>query len=320
MTLIVAGYAGSTLFGRKRYDEIFFVGDTLLSQFNGVTERRDRLIEIYRKIRTVPVTVWTPHFDNEGYFSRYLEGFRSPCVIAFAGSALTFGHMLNGIQEHLGQLRYTFINQTYKIVKHCSNEAIKHNHAQTWAEDIVFEQHNVPKLTAELQMDVVSHVIRRALKDVSEPRLLDQRTFDSIRCELAIAMYCWEQRAPVLYHVEVVLTDEIPRTPTFTFRRLGEEETVVLGKPVHQQVRDLMQAVRYPAAPPAEPKRGDPKERGRAEMCAAKQLLRAQIKEDLQRQGNYIGGYLDCWEFEQAGADQWYELSLPEQKEPPVDE
>lgn len=309
MTLIVAGYTGVTLWGRKIYDRIFFVGDTLLST-EGRTDKRDRLIEIFKKVRSIPVKIWTPHFDTDGHFARYLESFSSSCVIAYAGSTLTFSHMLNGIQEHLGQLRYTFIDGQYKIVKHCSDDAIQKNYAETWADDIVFESRNLPALTADLQMEVISHVIRRALKDVSAHRLLDQNSFKSISCQLAVALYCWEARKPVLYHVEVVLTEDFPKYATLKYRQLGEQETAVLGKPLQREVVELMRAVRDAPESPAEKTRiGGQLDPGTDELKAAKTLLRKEILADEAGELNYIGGRIDCWEFSDRGhTKQWYEL------------
>lgn len=309
MTLIVAGYTGVTLWKKKNYDRIFFVGDTLLSA-EGRTDARERLIEIFKKVRRIPVKIWTPHFDTDGHFSRYLESFSSSCVIAYAGSTLTFSHMLNGIQEHLGQLRYTFNDGQYKIVKHCSSEAIQKNYAVTWADDIVFESRNLPSLAADFQMEVISHVIRRALKDVSAHRLLDQNSFRSISCQLAVALYCWDARKPVLYHVEVVLTDEFPKYATLKYRRLGEQETVVLGASLQREVEELMREVRKaPESPAKKTEIGAQPDRGTDELKAAKALVRKEILADQEGDRNYVGGMIDCWEFSDRGhTEQWYEL------------
>ncbi|MFT9637679.1 hypothetical protein ACMZ49_10240 [Alcaligenes phenolicus] len=311
MTLIVAGYTGNTVFNHKSYNQIFFVGDTLLSGYNSETRQRDRLIEVYKKIRLLPVKVWVPKIDAEGYFRHYLPSFNGSCVIAFAGSALTFGHMLNGIQEHLAQLRYTHAEKTYKIVKHCSKEAMQTNYAQIWAEDLSFHYDNLPKLTADFQMEVISHVIKRALRDISGHRLLDQRSFDSIRCELAISLFCWEKCVPELFHVEVILTEEIPRTASFTYRKLGNEETVVLGKPIQKQVEEALHLVRNSIK-----SRETRMERGEGlggdEMNAIKSLIREHIQEDIKSEANYIGGHVDCWKFQHGEAENWYETATPQ--------
>lgn len=312
MTLIVAGYTGVASWNTKLYDRIFFVGDTLLSQ-DGRFDKRDRLIEIFKKIRSIPVKVWSPSFDLEGSFRRYFESFTSTCVIAFSGSALTFGHMINGIQEHLGQLRYTFVDGQFKIVKHCSDQAIQVNHAEFWDDDIVFDSRNLPALTADFQMEVISHVIRRALKDVSAHRLLDQSTFNAIRCQLAVALYCWEARKPALYQVEVVLTDEFPKYATLKYRRLEENEIVVLGRPLQEEAEQLMKTLREAPEPPArKSKPGAYHDRGTEDLRVAKGLVRKEILADEEGELNYVGGLIDCWEFAYNGStEQWYERPTP---------
>lgn len=286
MTLIIAGHNRSMF-----NDMVFFVGDSLLSAYNGKTHRRDRLIEIYKKIRSIPVVVWTPTFDRNDSFDGYSPAFKSNCVIAFAGSALTFGHMLNGIQEHLGQLRYTFFQQNYKIVKHCSHEAIRYSDTELWDEDIHFSQSHMPNLTADFQMEVISHVIRRALQDVSA-RVFDQASFEALRCELAIALYCWEKNASELFHVEIMLTDEVPKTPTFRVKKLAYTEILVLGKPIKEQAQTIFDEARHKG--------------GEGVQAAIQRLVREHISADIECDENYIGGKLDCWTFQRARPKQWY--------------
>lgn len=313
MTLIVAGYTGSSGWGRKSYDQIFFVGDTLLSN-DGRTGKRERLIEIFRKVRSIPVKIWIPQFDTEDYFSRYLESFSSTCVIAYAGSTLTFSHMLNGIEQHLSQLRYGYnvIDRQYEIVKHCSEGALGRDYSTFWAKDINFSSQNLPALTADFQMEVISHVIRRALKDVSAHRLLDQNSFNSIRCQLAIALYCWQTHKPVLYRVDVVLSEEYPRYATLECRRLGEHEVTVLGKPskpLQDEVQQLINESRKEPEPPVQKANpGEIPDRGTSDVRAAKAILRREILADEKQELNYIGGLIDCWEFSYHGhTENWYE-------------
>lgn len=293
MTLIVVGYTGRKFFRKAIYDSTFFVGDTLISRDNPVRGGRDRMIENYQKIRTIPVTVCKPCFDTEGYFRGYQDSMRSKCVIAFAGSSLTFHHMLNGIQEHLRQLRYTFFDQTYKIVKHCSSEAITYNHAQVWDEDIFVADHNLPKLSASFVIEVVSHVIRKALKDVSGHRLLAPGEFDGLKCELAVATHCWETNKPSLFHIEVgVDTSSIPYQPTHYVRRLEEEEICVLGlRSEEEEARALLQEVRA---------------QGKSERKAIEEFLRDKILEDLVAEQNYIGGFVDSWRVDSHEVNQRY--------------
>jgi hypothetical protein len=320
MTLIVAGYSGQEFVGRACYDDTFIVGDTLLSQYNERTQKRDRLIDTYKKIRAIPVRVWSPSFDSEGYFTDYHETFKSTCGIAFAGSALTFNHMLNGIQEHLGKLRYTFAHRTYQLVKHCAPTAIRHNSAEIWAEDIVFKGQNLPKLTASFQMEVISHVITRALKDVSGHRLLDRSTFASIQCEMAISLFCWEKRIHELYHVQLDLDmSELPCKAVHSIRKLDHGEIVVLG-----QTRLQAEAESAMKEASVEVKAVErvlaPRSRGREPVRGAKEFIRKHILEDIASDSNYIGGYLDCWEFSEYGFEQWYEPVQVDQAPPLSDE
>lgn len=307
MTLIVAGYSSLNFLGYSHYDGTFMVGDTLLSQYNAETRNRDRLIETYKKIREIPVRVWVPHFDAEGYFNTYREAFTSTCVIAFAGSALTFNHMLNGIQEHLSQLRYTFTDRTYQIVKHCSPKSIRRNHVETWANDIVFECQNLPKLSASFQMEVISHVITRALKDVSAHRLLDQNTFAAIRCEMAVSLFCWEKDRHELYHVQVVLDmNELPCKASHLVRKLNNEEIVVLGQTSLQNEAEIAVNDASLAVEAAE-RVITPSNRGHEVVRRAKEFVHKHIQADIANNSNYIGGHLDCWETGKFEIEKWHE-------------
>jgi hypothetical protein len=110
--------------------------------------------------------------------------------------------------------------------------------------------------------------------------------------------------------VEVVLTDEFPKYATLKYRRLGEQETVVLGAPLQREVEELMQVVRKASESPAEKtKIGAQLDRGTDELKAAKALVRKEILADQEGDRNYVGGMIDCWEFSDRGhTEQWYEL------------
>lgn len=125
-----------------------------------------------------------------------------------------------------------------------------------------------------------------------------------------MALYCWDARKPVLYHVEVVLTDEFPKYATLKYRRLGEQETVVLGASLQREVEELMQEVRKaPESPVEKTELGAQLDRGTDELKAAKALVRKEILADQEGDRNYVGGMIDCWEFSDRGhTEQWYEL------------
>ncbi|MGO3891107.1 MAG: hypothetical protein ACTJHW_09035 [Paenalcaligenes sp.] len=299
MTLIIAGYKNNRFWGEDQYDEIFIIGDTLISTLNAATGERDRLIDIYKKIRQTTVSVWSPSI-RDGYFEGYHSvAANSACAIAFAGSTLTFEHILNGIVDHLTQLRYTFSEESYKIVKHCSHEALKQTCTQVFSDGISFRWHDLPKLTADFQMEVISHVMRKALKDVSKHRLKDQQSFEAIRCELAVALYCHENDKPVLFHAEVVLSEEIPRYASFKYRKIEPNEVLVLGMQIQEAAHSAMQEFRHRQSQ-------NPDEHDN-EMCVAETLVRQYIQKDEADNANQIGGRIDCLKFKgRTFSERWY--------------
>lgn len=114
MTLIVAGF--------EKDGTIIFCGDSLITtKANGSTVK---LTSLFRKIIPLEIIVRVPEIDPSGKIINYIESLcQHRCMIAFAGSTLVSQHIINSIQGHLKQIKYTYDSGTYDYSEGCTKGA-----------------------------------------------------------------------------------------------------------------------------------------------------------------------------------------------------
>ena len=114
MTLVVAGF--------EKDGSIIFCGDSLITtKSNGSTVK---LTSFFRKIIPLEIIVRVPEIDPSGKIINYIESLcQHRCMIAFAGSTLVSQHIINSIQGHLKQIKYTYDSGVYDFSEGCTKGA-----------------------------------------------------------------------------------------------------------------------------------------------------------------------------------------------------
>ncbi len=247
MTLIIAGYEHSKTPDHSRFIKdapphtpemkfsgIFAIADSAITAHKG----GKTLLNGFGKIHEVEAKLWKPYFLPDGSFKDYFEVYESRrLLIGFAGSTLTAQHIINGITEHLGNLRISFSRKndigpiSYKVIRHCQKNPLASS-AETsyWDDDTFLNSDFEGLLTGEVIADIVEHSINNALRSASKYKL-DMDDFISMHTELICGTWCPHKKRHELY-VFRMLSDRDEDGVLFAKTKkelVKENEVAVLG-------------------------------------------------------------------------------------------
>ncbi|EKN3442207.1 hypothetical protein FG445_000844 [Yersinia enterocolitica] len=200
MTLIIATY--------NKNREIVFCGDALITGNLGLGNVK--LLSSFRKIKNVPVNILKPDFGASGNIIRY-DGMLQEhcCMIAFAGSTLVSQHIINNIEGHLKQLRFTYKEGQYKLEMICDNN--KNVMDEFWSDNMfnqspteIFEY-----LTKDFQISVIEHSIYKAIEDfIKEKERYNKNFFDT---QFIVGVSCHKSKTNHIFEIKMDFTDEPPK-------------------------------------------------------------------------------------------------------------
>lgn len=212
MTLILAGYEYKKtedifdiLGGEKtpqcmEISGIFVASDSAITSGSG----KKTILNGFKKVYEVEARLWKPDFTPGEEFSGYRQVFKtSKGFIAFAGSTLTAQHILNGVYNHLENLRISFSRESidgklnYTVLRDCENNPLYSKNVTRWGRDTFTDGDFRDLLTGEAISICVEHSINAALKSAAKYKL-DINEFNSMRTDIISGFFC-----PVLKRYEL---------------------------------------------------------------------------------------------------------------------
>ncbi|WP_023640052.1 hypothetical protein [Dickeya zeae] len=200
MTLIIATY--------NENREILFCGDSLITcnSVNGIV----KLLSSFRKIKNVPINILIPRIGASGNIIEYDEMHQEHCcMIAFAGSTLVSQHIINNIEGHLKQLRFTYKEGQYRLEMICDDN--KNVKDAFWA-DNMFNQSSpdiFKYLTKDFQISVIEHSIYKAIEDfIKDKERYDKNFFDT---QFIVGVSCYRTRSNYLFEIKMDFTYGAPK-------------------------------------------------------------------------------------------------------------
>lgn len=200
MTLIIAAH--------NKNRELVFCGDSLISGNQG--QGAVKLLSSFRKIKNIPVNIFKPDIGASGNFIGYYDmHLEHSCMIAFAGSTLVSQHIINNIEGHLKQLRFTYKEGQYKLIMACDeNKKIR---STCWS-DSMFNQ-SVDEiceyLTKDFQIGVIEHSINKAIENfIKEEERYDNNFFDT---QFIVGLSCYRSNENHIFEIKMDFNYESPR-------------------------------------------------------------------------------------------------------------
>ncbi|EML1555504.1 TPA: hypothetical protein QCD44_003490 [Enterobacter hormaechei] len=215
MTLIIASH--------DQERRILLCGDSLITgnQGNGTV----KLLNLFRKIKNIPVNILRPNIDPSGKIISYNEMLQEHCcMIAFAGSTLVSQHIINNIEGHLKQLRFTYKANQYTLEMICDDNTSALN--TLWADDMFCQTPSevFNHLTKELQVKVIEHSIYKAIEDfINDEGKYDRAFFDT---QFIIGLSCYKTKKNHIIEIKMDFTEGLP---TLLIREIQPGETASIG-------------------------------------------------------------------------------------------
>jgi len=201
MTLVIAGHDinnDPNLGGCARPNYRLFVAAD-----STITNGNQTLLSGFKKIYTVPVKVYEPYFVGD-MFRNYLKvRLNTNCFIAFAGSTVTAQHILNGVGNHFGAMRYAYEGYgsgcpgTYQILMSCERNSL-YEPSTYWSEDMFLPEDMENLLSGEVVAKTVYHVLQVSLSDAKRHKI-DEQGWNSLLTQYVLGTYCEVERRNRLF-------------------------------------------------------------------------------------------------------------------------
>ncbi|EGQ7759848.1 hypothetical protein ACOIXN_004381 [Vibrio vulnificus] len=198
MTLIIAGHTLERCFPGEasNFDTGLFV-----SADSNITQNNVVLVHGFRKVYEVPVRVKALNFCGE-WFNGYLgTSHEYKSFVAFAGSSLVAQHIMNSIENHLGELYPTIVNGEYTLAMTC--EKHKHLPQANYSQDMFLDSDIESLVTAEYLSMLVKHSIEAVIAYANGKGQM-ARLFSAYQAEFIFGIRCPNTREHCLYQYEIV--------------------------------------------------------------------------------------------------------------------
>ncbi|HHX8689250.1 hypothetical protein [Vibrio alginolyticus] len=198
MTLIIAGH---TLERGFREESSNFERGLFVSSDSNITQNNVVLVHGFRKVYEVPVRVKALNFCGE-WFNGY-SGVRNEykAFVAFAGSSLVAQHIMNSIENHLGELYPTIVNGEYQLAMSC--ETRKHLNQGYYSQDMFLDSDLENLVSAQYLAEVVKHSIEAVIASANGRGQM-ARLFSAYQAEFIFGVECPESREHCLYQYEII--------------------------------------------------------------------------------------------------------------------
>ncbi len=200
MTLIIATH--------NKNREIVFCSDSLITgKQDGVSIK---LLNSFRKVKNIPVNILKPDIGLAGKITKYYEmPLEHCCMIGFAGSTLVSQHIINNIEGHLKQLRFTYKDEEYKLEMICDdNKTVMDTF---WSDDMFNQspEEILNHLTKEFQIGVIEHSIYKAIEDfIKDEDRYDKEFFDT---QFIVGLSCNKSKSNHIYEIKMDFTENVPK-------------------------------------------------------------------------------------------------------------
>jgi hypothetical protein len=192
MTLVIAGHDIE-----KDASHLGFAGSThglFVTADSTITSGNQTLLSGFKKIYTLPVKVYQPYFVGQTFRGYQTVRLATNCFIAFAGSTVTAQHILNGIGNHLGAMRYAYegsgimVPGTYQILMNCEPNSL-HKPMTEWGDDMFLDWHMENLLSGEVVAKAVRHVLKISLGDAKRHKI-DEQGWNTLLTQYVLGTYC----------------------------------------------------------------------------------------------------------------------------------
>jgi hypothetical protein len=192
MTLVIAGHDI-----KKDASRLDFAGSThslFVAADSTITSGNQTLLSGFKKIYTLPVKVYQPYFVDQIFRDYRTVRLTTNCFIAFAGSTVTAQHILNGIGNHLGAMRYAYegsgiiVPGTYQILMNCEPNSL-HRPMAEWGDDMFLDWHMENLLSGEVVAKTVRHVLKILLGDAKRHKI-DEQGWNTLLTQYVLGTYC----------------------------------------------------------------------------------------------------------------------------------
>ncbi|EBH2782869.1 TPA: hypothetical protein ACTYBD_004827 [Enterobacter hormaechei] len=228
MTLVVAGF--------EKDGSIVFCGDSLITtKSQGMSVK---LTSSFRKIMPLEIIVRVPDFDTSGKIVRYFETESwHRCMIAFAGSTLVSQHIINSIQGHLRQIKYTYDKGEYdyhsgtqkgagyKLIMGCEDNNEVEN--TLWDDDVFIDCREAANnlLSSEFLVSLVKHCIEKIITEfyLNTDEKFEKEWFAS---DFIVALSCYKTGKNHLFTFKMEFDDNSVKLVT---REIGANELAIIG-------------------------------------------------------------------------------------------
>ena len=241
MTLIIAGYDK----GFKIKGKLYFFADSAITS---IQYNKDTLEKIghttyltgYKKVHAFDIRLSYPKFSPEGRFEKYKPSeFKSRCVVAFAGSAITAHHVLHTISEDLASLKVYVGDKGPCISGYDEDDFIKINREPLVNKELNGDEYyidieflsfdNVDNcLTKEYISSIVGKSIVRALKSARDYKL-DAMGIQELACEFLLGLHCNKDDDNYIYKFNVSLDKANFYTPVVKCEAIDKNSIGYIG-------------------------------------------------------------------------------------------
>lgn len=202
MTLVIAGHDI-----KKDSSRPSFKGSTaglFVTADSTITTGRQTLLSGFKKVYEVPIKVHAPSIAGGQFRGYHTVKLETNCFLAFAGSTLTAQHILNGLTNHLGALRYAYegagqlVPGAYQILMDCQPNRL--NDPGTWwdDDDMFLDRDMENLLSGEIVAKTMLHVLRISLGSAKKHKI-DQAGWESLLTQYVVGTYCEVDRCHKLY-------------------------------------------------------------------------------------------------------------------------
>jgi hypothetical protein len=192
MTLVIAGHDikkddSCSTFGGATHG-LFVAADSTITSGN------QTLLSGFKKIYILPIKVYEPYFVGETFRGYHTVRLATNCFIAFAGSTVTAQHILNGIGNHLGAMRYAYEGSgilrpgAYKVLMDCEPNSL-YNPMTEWADDMFLNRDMEDLLSGDIVANTVHHVLNISLGDAKRHKI-DEQGWNSLLTQYVLGIYC----------------------------------------------------------------------------------------------------------------------------------
>lgn len=206
---------------------VFMVADS------AITSGSTTLLNGFRKIYPVGVNLWKPYF-LDGYFHSYNNVHQElDVMVGFAGNTLTAQHCLNGLTEHLANLRIAFKHPRsgplkMAVLMDCQDNPFDLFPHARMEDD--FDRNGYSKLlTADKLAHVVLHSLSVSMKSARQYKMT-QEAFDTLNTPFVVGIQCPQTRAYAIYVYRMVheLVDGMNQVRV-DMAKLAHGDVAVLG-------------------------------------------------------------------------------------------